>query len=94
MARRLVGMNEAHPGIEFSAPLIFLKGLVIFSGIREVVNGSDSMNQVIERALQGKPVIVFRLRPELPRFECLHPTRHGRVLVNILVGRQPAKGAF
>ena len=87
-------MNEAHSGIELRAPLIFLESLVIVARIGEVVNGSDSMNQVIEGAFQGEPVIVFRTGPQFPGFQCFHPARHGRVLVDILVRSQSAKSAL
>ena len=87
-------MNEAHSGIELCPPLIFLESLVIFARIGEVVNGSDSVNQVIERAFQGEPVIVFRTGPQFPGFQCFHPAGHCRVLVNILVRGQSAKSAL
>src|ERR1700761_6291670 len=87
-------MNEAHSGIELGSPLIFLKGLVIFARIGEVVNGSDSVNQVIEGALQSKPVIVFGTGPQFAGFQCFHPARHSGVLVDILVRSQPAKSTL
>src|SRR5580704_17017292 len=87
-------MNKAHTGIEFSAPLIFLKSVVILPCIGEVVNRRNSMHQVIESALQGKPVVVLRLGAKLPRFECFHPARQSRILINVLIGRQSAKRAL
>src|ERR1700678_470453 len=87
-------MNEAHSGIELRSPLIFLKSLVIFARIGEVVNGSDSVNQVVEGAFQGEPVIIFGTRPLLPGFQCFHPARHGGVLVDILVRSQAAKSTL
>src|ERR1700722_12531776 len=87
-------MNEAHPGIELGAPLIFLERLVIVPCVRKVVNRSDSMNQMIKGALQGKPVVVLWPGAKFPRFERFHPTRQGRVFVNVLVRRQPAKSAL
>src|ERR1700733_2296651 len=87
-------MNKAHTGIEFGMPLILLESLVILPRIGEVVNRRNSMHQVIEGALQGKPVVVFRLGAELTRFERFHPTRQRRVLVNVLVSCQAAKSAL
>src|SRR3984885_1739178 len=87
-------MNEAHSGIELGSPLIFLKSLVIFARIGEVVNGSDSVNEVVEGAFQGEPVIIFGPGPLLPGFQCFHPARHGGVLVDILVCSQAAKSAL
>src|SRR5580698_7163642 len=87
-------MNEAHPGIELGPPLIFLERLVIVPRVREVVNGCDPMNQMIESALQGKPVVVFWPGAKLPRFERFHPASQGRVFVNVLVRRQSPKSAL
>src|ERR1700733_8755678 len=87
-------MNEAHSRIELRPPLIFLESLVIFARIGEVIHGSDSMNQVVEGAFQGEPVIVFRTRPQFPGLKRFHPTRQGRVLVDILVRSQSAKSTL
>src|ERR1700678_4329254 len=87
-------MNKAHSGIELCPPLIFLESLIIFARIGEVVNRGDSVNQVIEGALQGEPVVVFRTGPQFPGFQCFPPARQGRVLVDILVSSQSAKGTL
>ena len=52
------------------------------------------MNQVIESALQREPVVIFRTGPQFPGFQCFHPARHGRVLVDILVRSQSTKSAL
>ena len=82
------------PESSSALPLILFESLVVLARVGEVINRSDSVNQVIEGALQGKPIVVFRARPQFPGLQYFHPARQGRVLVDILVRSQSAKSTL